>query len=733
LSLFNELKRRNVFKVAAAYIIVAWLLLQVSDTLVPALHLPEWFHSGVAFLLILGFPVAMIFAWAFEMTPEGIKKEKDIDRSQSITRRTGRKLNFAIIGVLVIAVAYLLLHGGPQPQGPAPDSAFIADKSIAVLPFDNRSADEENAEFFAAGVHDELLTLLSKLGDLRVISRTSVERLDRNLSIPEIGALLGVATVIEGQVQRAGNRLRINVQLIDTAQEGNLWATTYDRELSASNVFEVQSDIARAISKALHSELSSSDETLLQAVPTENTEALNQYLLGRQLQNRNSFESLRQASLYYKKATELDPQYAQAWAATADAHLQMMLIGMIDIQEYITAAGPSIARALELDDQLAEAHAQLAVLHWRSGDLDAAEASFTTAMQLNPHDSSSLEKYGEYLRTTGRPNEAIPILERALEDDPLSVKVLFELGKAEMYTGHPEKNVLYAQRILEIDPSSVSGYVGHLQAYGWQGRYDLLWPWYIKAMTVDPDDWEYWADLGFYSAQLGAHEWADRYLDRAFDLGSDEPATLKSYAQTLALRGKYDEALAIARQALQEGLDDRWGSEKVFLRLVRDKAVRTGDFGEARAWYRSHHPELFATAPVITVSNVNAAADLALLLQHSGEPEMADKLIDAGLAWYQETQIPGVYGYLIGIANIEFLALKGKKSAALDALQSAADVGWGDVWQWDTSSENFASLRNEPRFQAIIAQLEGNMATQLEAIRSLPYMGDFDLRSMQSD
>ncbi len=687
----------------------------------------------MAFILILGFPVAIILAWAFELTPEGLKKEKEVDRSQSITRRTGRKLDFAIIGVLVIAVAYLLLRGGPQSQGPAADSAYVADKSIAVLLFDNRSAEEENAEFFAAGVHDELLTLLSKLGDLRVISRTSVERLDRNLSIPEIGALLGVATVLEGQVQRAGNRLRINVQLIDSAQEGNLWATTYDRELSASNVFEVQSEIARAISKALHTELSNSDETLLQVVPTENTEALNQYLLGRQLMNRSSFESIRQASLYYKKATELDPQYAQAWAATADADRKMMLTGMIDIQEYITAAGPSIARALELDDQLAEAHAQLAILHWRSGDLDAAETSFTTAIQLNPHDSGSLEKYGEYLRTTGRPKEAIPILERALEDDPLSVEVLFELGKAEMYTGHLEKNVLYAQRILEIDPSSVSGYIGHLQAYEWQGRYDLSWPWYIKAMTVDPDDFELWAYLGLYSAQLGAHEWADRYLDRAFDLGSDEPVTLKAYAQILALRGKYDDALAIARQALQEGLDNRWGSEKVFLRLVRDKAVRTGDFGEARAWYRSHHPELFATAPVITVSNVNAAADLALLLQHSGEPEMADKLIDAGLAWYQETQIPGVYGNLIGIANIEFLALKGKKSAALDALQSAADVGWGDVWQWDTSSENFASLRSEPEFQAIIAQLEGNMATQLEAIRSLPYMGDFDLRSMQSD
>ena len=197
-----------MFRVGIAYVIVAWLLAQVADLALENFGTPDWAIKTVLFVLVLGFPLALFFAWAFELTPEGIKKEKEVDRSQSITRRTGRKLDFAIIGVLVIAVAYLLLRGGPQSQGPAADSAYVADKSIAVLLFDNRSAEEENAEFFAAGVHDELLTLLSKLGDLRVISRTSVERLDRNLSIPEIGALLGVA---RNEVDRSAWGRHVNV------------------------------------------------------------------------------------------------------------------------------------------------------------------------------------------------------------------------------------------------------------------------------------------------------------------------------------------------------------------------------------------------------------------------------------------------------------------------------------------------------------------------------------------
>ncbi len=694
MSVFKELKRRNVFKVAIAYIIAAWLLLQISDTLVPALHLPEWFHSGVAFVLILGFPVAIILAWAFELTPEGLKRD---------TVWTGGD------SVLPVTVS-------------------AEEKSIAVLPFDNRSADEEDAEFFAAGVHDELLTLLSKLGDLRVISRTSVERLDRNLSIPEIGTLLNIATVLEGQIQRAGDRLRINVQLISAMKEDHLWATTYDRELTAKNVFEVQSDIARQIANALQAQLSSGDETLLSDVPTENTEALKSYLLGRQLLERSSYESITQADRYFREATKFDPDYAQAWAAIAENSSRGYGIGMTNMQEYITAAEPAVKRALALNDQLPEAHAQLAALRWRQGNVTAAEESFATSLNLNPGDGRSLLTFGEYLRQTGRPSEAIPMLKKALAADPLSTKVLFELGRTELYNGHPEKTERYGQQILEIDPTSPLGFTCLTQCNTWHGKIDLAWPWILRALAIDPEDVEWWSHLGMWADMLGDPDLADRHLARAIALGPNESAMLKVQAMVFSMRGRADEALLIARKSLDAKLDDRWFSNRVFLRVVRDDALQNGDFSEALGRYRACHPELFDGIPEITVDNVNAAADLALLLQRSGEAGLADTLIHAGLAWYQETQVPGVHGFLTSIADIEFLALQGQTRASLDALQAAANVGWGFVWRWDTNNQNFATVRDDPAFQAIIAQLESNMVKQLENIRALPDMGEFDLR-----
>ena len=707
--------------------------MQIGDVMFPALLLPEWTTTMLVAFLLLGFPIAVILAWAYEVTPEGVKRTKDIEPGESITHTTGRKIDFIIIAVLAVAVVFLIAKVWFEDDTAPPGIASIPDKSIAVLPFANISAAEENAEFFAAGVHDELLTLLSRIGGIKVISRTSVENLDDGLGIPEIGALLGVATVLEGQVQRAGNRLRIHVQLIDAVKEDHLWATTYDRELTAENVFEVQSDIAKTIADALHVQLSDSDEALLEAVPTENTQALNRYLLGRQLSFRNTFESLRQAERYFQEATELDPQYAQAWAAIAYNRNQMLLTGSIDAQEYIAVAEPAISRALELDDRLPEAQTQLAVLHWRSGDFAVAQASFKSALERFPGDSASLLAYGRFLRMTGRPFEAIPVLEKALQNDPLSVQILSNLGKSAMYIGYPEKSIEYSKQILEIDPSSSYGYTGLLQAYAWMGRYDLEWPWIIKAITVDPADFEAWAHIGLSANELGDADLADRYLNRALELGPMEPATLKCIALVLSQRGQYDEALAVARKALAADLDNRWGSDQVFLRLVRDDALRTGSFDEALTWYRARHPELFRDGLEITIDNVNAAADLALLLQRAGEADNADTLIDAGLTWYRETQVPGVHGYLTNIIDVELLALNAEKNAALETLHEAIDGGWRSSWIWHMSNENLSSLRDESEFHAIIAQLEEDMATQLKAIQALPDMGEADLRYPESD
>jgi len=274
----------------------------------------------------------------------------------------------------------------------------------------------------------------------------------------------------------------------------------------------------------------------------------------------------------------------------------------------------------------------------------------------------------------------------------------------------------------------VWGIAAHVQANLWVGRFDLMWPWFIKFFEIDPEDFENWAHMGLYANQLGDFELADRYMAGATRLGPNEPAVLKCNAQVLALRGHHDEALAIAYRALDAKLDDRWFSNRVFLRLVRDDALQTGKFEDSLAWYEQLHPELFREEPEITVDNVNAAADLALLLQRAGQSDSAGALIDAGLAWYRRTQSLNSHGYVVSIVDIQLLALKGDKEAALQTLKQAADDGWGFSWQWNLSNENLAAISDEPRFQAIIVQLENSMAEQLEAVRALPDMGEFDLR-----
>jgi TolB-like protein/Tfp pilus assembly protein PilF len=728
ISFVQELKRRNVFRVAIIYIVVSWLLMQVGDVMFPALLLPEWTPRMLIAFLILGLPIALIFAWAYEVTADGIKRTADVTPNESITSTTGRKIDFLIIGVLVIAVALLGLEVLTTDESVSSALSANAEKSIAVLVFKNQSASEENAEFFAAGVHDELITLLSKLGEIKVISRTSVERLDPNLSTTEIGTLLGVATVLEGQVQRAGDQLRINVQLIDTSNDDHIWANIYDRELTASNVFEVQSNIARTIATALHAELSDTDEKALAKTPTENLEALENFMLAGPLVDRGSFDSFRRAAELYVRATDLDPDYAEAWAALAHTYSRMYQTGLVDVEEYVTSAEPAVLRALRINDRLPAAHAELGILQWYSGDPDAAESAFRTALELNPNSPETNLAYGNYLRTVGRSAEAIPVLERSLAGDPLNIELRFELGKAEMYMGNLERTLAHAKSILDIDPSSVHGYIANLQSYLTMGRFDLAWPWYLKAMDSDPVDFELWAHAGYFAALLGASGWPDKYMIRAHELGAGSPVELKCRIHVHFLRGELDDTLPIAHEGLDRNLDDRWFSKNMFLRILRDEALDTGSYDASIARYREHRAELFDTAPKISVGNIYAAADLALLLQRSGETERAALLADAGLAWYEKNQPAHVFDYVTNIVAVHLLAVKGEKNAALSMLREAVDSGWAYDWFWHINNRDLDSIRDEPEFQKIVAELEAKMVEQLAAIEALPDMGPLDLR-----
>ena len=283
-----------------AYIVMVWLVMQVADVILNNITAPSWMFQVILLLLGIGFLFALFFAWAFEMTPEGLKKENEVDRTQSITPQTGKRLNTTILVLMAVAIAYLLFDNFSNPVAvdqPSTEVAAVVDqteenleveaeisrKSIAVLPFDSRS-DRPEDEFFAEGIHDDLLTTIAKIGSLKVISRTSVmEYKDTTKKLPQIAMELGVAHVLEGSIQRSGNTVRINVQLIDAQTDEHLWAEIFDRELNAENLFAIQSEITRAIADALQATLSPEEKDRINTMPTQNLAAFEAYQRGRQL------------------------------------------------------------------------------------------------------------------------------------------------------------------------------------------------------------------------------------------------------------------------------------------------------------------------------------------------------------------------------------------------------------------------------------------------------------------
>jgi TolB-like protein len=446
LSLFQELKRRNVIRVAIGYAVLSWLVAQVADLFMEAFGAPDWALKTLLMLLLIGFPVAVFFAWAFELTPEGLKREREVDRSRSITRQTGRRIDRAIIVVLVLALGYFAWDKfGARPDqasqseqvaqvtdeasagAESSKAALPTDKSIAVLPFVNRSRQEED-EYFTSGIHDDLLTQLAQIGSLRVISRTSVAQFkDTNLSIREIAETLGVATILEGGVQRAGNQVRINMQLIDAETDAHLWAQTFDREVTANNIFSIQTEVATAVTNAMRATLTPEEEQRIRDVPTENMAALELYFKGRAELDQRTLPSIESARLRFEEARRLDPGFALAWAGEALA-IQLLSdsgssYGDIPEEEAIAMARPLIEEAY----------------------------------RLAPNDPQVLGIYGLMLRGEDEFEEALEFYERSLAINPSSGEVLNWQRMAQGATGQYEAALESAARIIEVDPMSMIG------------------------------------------------------------------------------------------------------------------------------------------------------------------------------------------------------------------------------------------------------------------------------------
>jgi adenylate cyclase len=557
MSFFNELKRRNVIRVAVAYMIVGWLIMQAGEVMGPALHLPEWVNSALAFFLILGFPLAMIFAWAFEMTADGIKKEKDVDRSQSITPGTGKKLNFTIIALLALSLGYFvwesrfqtdemvetkftaeltsqesLTQAEPSLPAVTPIQPTADDKSIAVLPFINMSDDASN-EYFSDGITEEVLNLLAKIPELKVTSRSSVFSFKgQNPDIPTVAKKLNVAHILEGSVRKANNRVRITAQLIKADSDVHLWSETYDRELN--DIFAIQDEIALAVVNALK-------VTLLGDAPAAavvDPDAYAYFLQGRYLYAQRSEENSFKSEKAYEAALEIDPEYASAWAGLSMTVVRLAGFGFIEYESGVTKALDAARRAVELDPGLALAWVSLAGVQsdylWQ---WEAANQSTQKALELDPSNSDVLFQANANAATLGQLDLALKYIEKAVELDPLNLRAINVLASSYALTGRSREAEKQHLHLLDLNPDYASGHVQYAYTLLKLGRFNEavveankesgeIWPTLLRAMAFYSLDKKKAADaeLGifieknheFWAYQIAEiYSWRDQ-ADEAF-------------------------------------------------------------------------------------------------------------------------------------------------------------------------------------------------------------------------
>jgi adenylate cyclase len=435
---FAELRRRHVVRVALAYALVSWLVIEAAATILPALGVPEWGTSLVVVLVILGFPVALVVAWGYDLTPEGVKKAEPAQNGDGSATSAKE----------------------PRPGSPAEPR----EKSIAVLPFVNMSDDTEN-EYFSDGMTEEILNALVRVKELYVASRTSSFAFkDSKQDVREIAEKLNVATVLEGSVRKAGNRLRITAQLIDAEEGYHLWSDTYDRELE--DVFAIQDDIARSIVDALRVELVGEEESgpLVQHT-TESLEAYTLYLKGRHAYNLWTEDALERSMEYFRRALEEDPSYARAYSGIADSLIHLA-DDWLPPQEAYPRAKEAAERAIELDETLAEAHTALGkVLGWYEWAFDRAELVLRRAVAENPKYPEAHWVLGSVLPCNGRLKQALKEEQEALALDPLSATFRAFVARIHYFLRQYDEAITESRRTLDLEPGATRAYVYMGQAY----------------------------------------------------------------------------------------------------------------------------------------------------------------------------------------------------------------------------------------------------------------------------
>ena len=630
MSLIDELKRRKVFRVGIAYVIGAWVFVQGADLVADNFNAPDWVMQMIIALMIVGLPVSLILSWVFDLTPDGFERTQDAETSQPALSNAQ---TYSLLGGMVAVVAMILYLIWPQTS-PPPPTAF--DNSIAVLPFANDSVAEENAEFFASGMHDELLGRLADFSALKVISRTSVMAYrDTTKNARQIGEELGVVYLLEGRVQRAGDRLRIILQLIDSTSDEHVWQNAYERELTAENIFALQAEMATSVATELHQTLSPAMTAKLDERPTQNTRAYDFYLSGEAYLKRRQSEI---AVPQFERAIEEDPTFALAWASLSRAHSREYWGGRTRVDgQHLEKARDAAATAFELVPNLPEAHFALGYFFmYVTREHEKSLAELAIAARGMPGSSDLQETIAEVQRRSGDIKASIATLARAIELDPRNTRLLQQQGTNYAFNRDADQFHRHIDRVLEIEPDSIA-VPGFRLRYGlWLGE-DLAE--LRSAAVVENSSRE--TDSSWISGhwQLGISERdfdaVIRMLDELPGDSYDNVQRMEFYANTYEMAGQPDLAkpyLERAKESLEQRVaDQNWPDSKSrsLVRLARVTAG-LGDFDEARRLAEESLAMNFPDEPEVTKVMMWFAAVGVFI--PAGDFDRAIELLDAHLA-----------------------------------------------------------------------------------------------------
>ena len=729
-SFFSELKRRNVLRLAATYALVAWILIEAGSVLLPTFGVPEWFFRAYTLAIIGGFFVSLVLAWVFEVTPEGVKFEHHIDRSKESPHKRS-KSNTIIIALLVVALGVSITFNvtGVREQA---DLQIVAatglSRSIAVLPFTSRSTDPDN-QFFADGIQDDLLTRLAEIESLRVISRTSVnEYRDTTKNLREIGAELGVGTVVEGAVQRSGNQVRITVQLIDAATDEHLWASSYDRALTMRNVFDIQSEISAQIAWALQAALTPEEEVRIAAMPTHSIEALSLYSAARNNLYLRRFDTLQDARRQFEQAIELDPEYAQAYAGLAETVLVTSTNhGSIEPAEAHEIADAAIEKALAIDGQLAEAHAVHGLLEFglwnmeKSGDINLeAAAAYQRAIDLNPNLASAYVWFASLRESEGDIEGAIDLLAQAMQIDPLGRIPYVNLPDFYSMQGDNDKAMQLLLKSMAIFPDWPMPYSRMASLLADMGRLDEAIAWTTLTETMSDDPMMSADTVGVY-VEFGD---LDRIAEFTSRFPPEHPMVPIGQSFMHFMENDFEASIATI-----ERMDEVSKSQaNIVYRLISMAALKLNDY-ETAADYLIRVNPLLASDTNVSVNRYNfrAAILLAYILRQTASDRQASELLTQ--AWNVVKPMPRLGKAGHGISDVHILAIQGRKDAALEALRDAVDEGFVSLMSYDywtlDQDPMIDGLRNDPRFEVMKLELDKQIELMRENVEQADESGDW--------